>query len=149
MAELEVREIEDLLAVDICHLIKESKDGGFRFLERLMNDYKDGTNTFSGLGELLVGVYNEYGAIIAIGGLNIDPFSDSQQIGRLRRFYVAKDYRRNGVGTVLLKDIVSKAKCYFDVLVLHTDTVKADNFYTAFGFAKDCKYLNTTHYLDL
>ena len=149
MEEFEVREIKNLLTVDINHLVKEKKDGGFRFLERLMNDYKDGTNTFSASGEFLVGVYTKYGVLIAIGGLNIDPFSGSQKIGRLRRFYVATDYRRNGVGTVLLKDIVSKAKSYFDVLVLHTDTVKADNFYTAFGFIKDCKYLNTTHFLDL
>ena len=37
------------------------------------------------------------------------------------------------------------------MLVLHTDTRKADMFYTAFGFLKDedVKYQNSTHYLKL
>ncbi|MFJ8066043.1 GNAT family N-acetyltransferase [Psychrobacillus sp. NPDC096426] len=149
MGEFKVKEINDLLTDDIFHLVQESKIEGFHFLDRLTNDYKGGTNTFSEPGEFLVGAYNKYGAQVAVGGLNIDPFSDCQKIGRLRRFYVGKDYRRNGIGTVLLKDIVSKATCYYDVLVLHTDTIKADKFYTAFGFVKDSKYPNTTHFLNL
>nr|WP_235190072.1 GNAT family N-acetyltransferase [Bacillus gaemokensis] len=39
---------------------------------------------------------------MALGGLNIDPFSSEQEIGRLRRFYVSRDYRRKGIGKLLL-----------------------------------------------
>ncbi|WP_412762903.1 GNAT family N-acetyltransferase [Priestia megaterium] len=38
-----------------------------------------------------------------MGGINKDPFSNEGEIGRLRRFYVSKDYRRNGLGRRLLK----------------------------------------------
>ncbi|HCX5354411.1 TPA: GNAT family N-acetyltransferase, partial [Escherichia coli] len=78
--------------------------------------------------------------LIAIGGLNIDPFSNEQKIGRLRRFYVSRDYRRNGLGRLLLKKIICDAKNYYKVLVLHTDTEQADNFYTSFGFSKENRY---------
>jgi GNAT superfamily N-acetyltransferase len=36
--------------------------------------------------------------MIAIGGLNHEPYSDDKYTGRLRRFYVKKEYRRKGIG---------------------------------------------------
>ncbi|MFC0273687.1 GNAT family N-acetyltransferase [Metabacillus herbersteinensis] len=64
-----------------------------------------------------------------MGGLNIDPFSNEPNIGRLRRFYVSREYRRNGLGSLLLKKIIYEAKNYFKVLVLQTDTEQADTSY--------------------
>ena len=82
-----VQPIEHLLHDEISHLIMESKNSGFRFLERLWNDYNDGTNTFNKTGETLIGVFDSEGKIIGIGGLNIDPYTEDHTIGRLRRFY--------------------------------------------------------------
>lgn len=146
---MEIKRIENLLAIDLAHLVKESKEEGFRFLERLIDEYKDGTNSFNKPGEFLYGVYNTHGIVVAIGGLTINPFTEDQSIGRLRRFYVAADYRRKGVGALLLNEIISNAKRYYHVLVLHTDTVRADRFYTFSGFCKEGKFKNSTHYLYL
>jgi hypothetical protein len=88
MKEFEVKQIINLFCVDLTHLVKESKEEGFRFLERLVSDYKNGTNNFNKPGEFLYGMFNKEGVLIAIGGLNIDPYSNEQRIGRLRRFYV-------------------------------------------------------------
>lgn len=147
--EFEVKRIDNLLDVDLSHLVKESLEAGFRMLARLVDDYKLGENTFNQKGEVLYGVYNEQGRLSAVGGLNIDPFSNNDKIGRLRRFYVANDYRRNGIGTLLLNTIITEAKQHFEILVLHTDTEEAGQFYTAFGFHKGSIHPNATHELIL
>ncbi|MBM7656550.1 GNAT family N-acetyltransferase [Neobacillus cucumis] len=136
MGKYEVKHIDNLLNFDLDSLVKQSKEEGFRFLERLVNDFKNGSNTFNHFGEGLFGVFNEGGVLFAIGGLNKDPFSNDQYIGRLRRFYVSKEYRRNGIGSLLIKEIIEEAKRYYRILVLHTDTEQADKFYTSIGFLK-------------
>ncbi|SFB11729.1 MULTISPECIES: GNAT family N-acetyltransferase [unclassified Bacillus (in: firmicutes)] len=145
----EVKRIENLLDVDLSHLVKESQEAGFRMLGRLVDDYEKGENTFNQKGEALYGVYNEQGSLIAIGGLNIDPFSNNHKIGRLRRFYVATDYRRSGIGTLLLNTIVSEAKQHYEILVLNTKTEEADRFYNVFGFHRCSIHPNVTHELIL
>jgi GNAT superfamily N-acetyltransferase len=149
MEKYEVKQIQNLLHFDLNKLIKESKEEGFRFVERLANDYNNGSNTFNEMGEALFGVFNKKGEMIAIGGLNIDPFSNQPYIGRLRRFYVSKEYRRNGIGSLLLKKIINEAEKYFKILVLHTDTKPAEDFYASFGFSKENLYANSTHYMEL
>jgi GNAT superfamily N-acetyltransferase len=138
--------IPNLLKTEIQHLIKESQEDGFRFLDRLVNDYRNGFNTFTEQGEQLVGVFSE-GLLIAIGGLNRDPFSGEGNIGRLRRFYVAKEYRRTGIGRQLVEKILEGAEDSFNVIVLNTDTDQADRFYRSLGFLKENKYPNATHHL--
>ncbi len=115
----------------------------------MVKEYENGTNTFNDFGEFLFGVLNEKGEIVAIGGLNIDPFSNESYIGRLRRFYVSNQYRRTGVGSLLLKWIMNEGKEYYKVLVLHTDTEQAADFYTSFGFLNGSLYPNSTHYMEL
>ncbi|UOR12886.1 GNAT family N-acetyltransferase [Halobacillus amylolyticus] len=144
-----LKKIENLFQYDITYLVNESTEEGFQFLERLVNDYKIGTNTFKAPGESLYGVFNNDGALIAIGGLNIDPYLHEQKIGRLRRFYVSRAYRRNGIGTVLLKEIIRNAKLFYKVLVLHTDTEQADKFYTSLGFLRKNTYPKSTHFMNL
>lgn len=93
-------------------------------------------------------MFNEEGVLVAIGGLNKDPFSDGQNIGRLRRFYVDKEYRRNGIGSLLVKSIIDEAKRYYKILVLHTDTEQADRFYSSIGFTKGNLYPNSSHFTE-
>jgi len=148
MGEYEVKHINNLLDVDLNRLLKQSKEEGFRFVERLVNDYKNGSNTFNHFGESLFGVFNEVDELVAIGGLNKDPFSNDQNIGRLRRFYVDKEYRRNGIGSCLVNKLIGEAKRYYKILVLHTDTEEADKFYTFIGFSKKNLFQNSSHYME-
>ncbi|MGE7924064.1 GNAT family N-acetyltransferase [Viridibacillus arvi] len=148
MEKYEIKQINNLLNFDIDSLVKQSKADGFRFVERLVNDYKNGSNTFNHIGEGLFGVFNEEGVLVAIGGLNKDPFSNEQSIGRLRRFYVCKAYRRNGIGSLLVKRIIDEAKKYYKIIVLHTDTEQADKFYSSIGFSKKTLYPNSSHFME-
>jgi len=148
MGEYEVKHINNLLNFELDSLVKQSKEEGFRFVERLINDYKNGSNTFNNFGEGLFGVFNEECVLVAIGGLNKDPFSNGQYIGRLRRFYVSREYRRNGVGSLMVKRIIEEAKKYYKILVLHTDTEQADKFYSHIGFSKGNLYPNSSHFME-
>ncbi|MFE6169578.1 GNAT family N-acetyltransferase [Viridibacillus arvi] len=148
MEKYEIKQINNLLNFDIDSLVKQSKADGFRFVERLVNNYKNGSNTFNHIGEGLFGVFNEEGVLVAIGGLNKDPFSNEQSIGRLRRFYVCKAYRRKGIGSLLVKRIIDEAKKYYKIIVLHTDTEQADKFYSSIGFSKKTLYPNSSHFME-
>ncbi|HAM81981.1 GNAT family N-acetyltransferase [Ornithinibacillus bavariensis] len=148
MRKYEVKRIHNLLNFDLDSLVKQSREEGFCFVERLVNDYKNGSNTFNDFGEGLFGVFNDDNVLVAIGGLNKDPFSYGQNIGRLRRFYVSKAYRRNGIGSLLVKEIINEAKRYYKILVLYTDTEQADKFYTLIGFSKENIYSNSSHFIE-
>jgi GNAT superfamily N-acetyltransferase len=144
----ELKPITNLLEIDLHRLVEQSKEDGFRFLERLMNDYKSGSNTFNREGEVLIGVFNEKGIPVAIGGLNRDPFSKDANIGRLRRFYVSKEVRRSGIGRLLVNTIMHEAKKHFEIVLLHTDTEQGDRFYRAVGFTRGDLYPGASHYLE-
>ncbi len=149
MRRYDVKHINNLFNFNLDGLVQQSKEEGFHFVERLVNDYKNGSNTFKHFGEGLFGVCNEEDELVAIGGLNRDPFSNEQYIGRLRRFYVSKAYRRNGIGSLLVQRIIDEAKGYYKILVLHTDTEQADEFYTSIGFSKEDLYPNSSHLMEL
>ncbi|WP_058949880.1 GNAT family N-acetyltransferase [Oceanobacillus picturae] len=148
MKRYDVKHINNLFNFNLDSLVQQSKEEGFHFVERLVKDYQIGRNTFNHSGEGLFGVFNEYGLLVAIGGLNRDPFSNEQYIGRLRRFYVSKAYRRNGIGSLLVQRIIDEAKGNYKILVLHTDTEQADKFYTSIGFSKGDLYPNSSHFME-
>ncbi|ADY22095.1 GNAT family N-acetyltransferase [Bacillus paranthracis] len=145
MKDIHIQQIEDLMIYEHNYLVQESKEEGFNFLIKLKSEYKNKTNTFNKTGECLYGIFQE-GKLIGIGGLNEDPYSENNKIGRLRRFYIAKDYRRIGLGNLLLKQLLSHAEKYFKVVVLHTDTKQGDAFYIANGFVKGKLFKGSSHY---
>ncbi|HHT7180444.1 TPA: GNAT family N-acetyltransferase [Bacillus cereus] len=137
--------MENLMKYEFKYLVQESKEEGFKFLKKLINEYENELNTFNKSGECLYGIFQGE-KLIGIGGLNADPYTENNKIGRLRRFYIAKDYRRIGLGKLLLNKLLSHAEKYFKVVVLHTDTKQGDVFYTANGFVKREVYKRSSHY---
>ncbi|MEI2316726.1 GNAT family N-acetyltransferase [Bacillus paramobilis] len=148
MKDIHIQQIEDLMIYEHEYLVQESKDEGFYFLIKLISEYENKINTFNKTGECLYGIFHEE-KLIGIGGLTEDPYIINNKIGRLRRFYIAKKYRRKGLGRLLLVRIISDAKKYFNIVVLNTDTVQNDKFYTSIGFVKGTKYMGASYYLNL
>lgn len=146
---MNMKAIDDLKQVEISKLVEESEAEGYRFLRRLVNQYEDGTNTFNKAGEVLYGVWDPTGELVAIGGLNRDPYSDKSGVGRLRRFYISEHARRQGIGTNLLQEIVEYGKGHFNELVVRTDSSIADAFYRANGFSGDLGLPEATHHIVL
>ncbi|MCU5534301.1 GNAT family N-acetyltransferase [Bacillus cereus] len=145
MKDMHIQQIENLMKYEFKYLVQESKEEGFKFLKKLINEYENELNTFNKSGECLYGIFQGE-KLIGIGGLNADPYTENNKIGRLRRFYIAKDYRRIGLGKLLLNKLLSHAEKYFKVVVLHTDTKQGDVFYTANGFVKREVYKESSHY---
>ena len=119
---------------DIMHLVSESESEGFRFVRRFKDEFDSKLNNFSKHGEVLFAVTID-NSLIAIGGVN-SWGTDKDKIGRLRRFYVSKAYRNNGVGRRLLDRIETHAFEHFDTLVLYTESSEASNFYLNCGYTE-------------
>ncbi|PGD93970.1 GNAT family N-acetyltransferase [Bacillus wiedmannii] len=148
LKDIHIQQIEDLMIYEYDYLIEESKEEEFNFLIRLISEYENKINIFNKTGECLYGIFQGE-KLIGIGGLNEDPYTENNKISRLRRFYIAKEYRRKGLGRLLLVRIISDAKKYFNIVVLNTDTVQGDKFYTSIGFVKGIKFVGASHYLNL
>jgi len=146
---LAIERIKDLEKIDVSWLIQESEAEGYRFVRRLVEDFRNGRNRFDKPGEVLYGVWNEKGQLIAIGGVNQSPFDEGGRTGRLRRFYVLPDSRRSGVGTMLLQHIVESSKGNFDEVTLRTDSASSDAFYRANGFMNTDEFPESTHKMTL
>lgn len=147
MSDYKIMTIEDIQAINLCELLKESEQEGFRFVKRLVQDYRKGINRFNRPGEGLFGVFANDGRLLAIGGINREPYMKIAGTGRLRRFYVTVAYRRKGIGKALLDEILTFATRYFSQVVLNTDTEAASAFYLANGFEKLEAEANATHIL--
>ncbi|OTY80807.1 GNAT family N-acetyltransferase [Bacillus thuringiensis serovar vazensis] len=145
LKDIHIQQIEDLMIYEHEYLVQESKDEGFYFLIKLISEYENKINTFNKTGECLYGIFHGE-KLIGIGGLNEDPYTENNKIGRLRRFYITKDYRRIGLGNLLLKRLLYHAEKYFKVVVLHTDTKQGDAFYIANGFVKGELCKGSSHY---
>ncbi|MBM7579410.1 GNAT family N-acetyltransferase [Jeotgalibacillus terrae] len=134
---------------DISSLIDESLSEGFRFLQRLEDDYESESNRFSLEGEGLWYIMNSSSDVVAIGGINRQKSAGDMSTGRLRRFYVRSADRGKGVGAILLAHILSLSADHFHRIVLFTDTVKAAHFYEKHGFLKTDRYRDYTHFKEL
>ncbi|MEM5672758.1 GNAT family N-acetyltransferase [Bacillus cereus] len=145
MKDMHIQQIENLMKYEFKYLVQESKEEGFNFLKKLINEYENELNTFNKSGECLYGIFQGE-KLIGIGGLNVHPYTENNKIGRLRRFYIAKDYRRIGLGKLLLNKLLSHAEKYFKVVVYIQIRNKVMYFYTANGFVKREVYEGTSHY---
>ena len=113
----EIKQIENANIQCLITLANEAKVEGFKFVQRAIDEWADGTNSFSNAGEVLFGVFDK-GKCVAIGGLNIDPYSNDPNVGRVRHLYVSPGYRRRAIATGLLELIIERAKKYFRILRL-------------------------------
>ncbi len=82
-------------------LCAEAEGEGFQFMNRLLNDWKTGSNRFDQSHEcFLVACFGE--ELAGVGGLNQDPYVEGGTTGRIRHLFVRRSARRHGVGSALL-----------------------------------------------
>ncbi|MBE1207873.1 GNAT family N-acetyltransferase [Aminobacter carboxidus] len=105
---------------------------GFSMLRRLQDHWRDGSNTFAKPGEALFGVF-EGTSLVGMGGLNVDPYFADGGSGRVRHVYVDPEFRRHGVGRLLIEAIACHARARFALLNLRAPDA-AHAFYEALGF---------------
>jgi len=120
--------------VETAALASLARGEGFRFLDRLIAEWHEGVR-FDGPGERLIGAFNR-DRLVAIGGLNRDPYAGSPHIARLRRLYVAPDRRRDGLGRRLVASQLDGDNGQFKVVRLKAPDVAAAAFYDAIGVTR-------------
>ena len=138
----------DLPLADIQPLVVESRAQNHHFVNRLVNQYVDGSNRFDQPGEALYAAYVG-DQMVGVGGLNVDPYIDDSGAGRVRHLYVLADWRGRGVGRRLMQQIVDEARRHFSVLTLRTFNPDAARFYVAIGFEAVSNVESVTHRLVL
>ncbi|MEO0836736.1 MAG: GNAT family N-acetyltransferase [Cyanobacteria bacterium J06642_3] len=132
----------------INHLVEESLSQGFQFVSRLVREYNAGLNCFNKSGEMLLKA-SARGRIIGICGLNLDPYLKDSKIGRLRHLYVESAWRKQGVGLLLVTQLIHEAKQHYELLTLRTDTSAVHKFYQKLGFKTEPIIKHATHHLQL
>lgn len=122
----------------------ESQKEGYRFLLRLEEEWANGKNRFSKKGEGLFKItFKE--ELIGIGGITQDPYVLDDNFGRIRRFYIKPNWRRKGIGQLLLEYILKDKSLQFKEISLRTDTDVASRFYEKNGFVRLKGRAHQTH----
>ncbi|TDX00911.1 GNAT family N-acetyltransferase [Dinghuibacter silviterrae] len=137
--EPELMPITDGNVGELHSLIWESTRDGYLFLQRTIDDWYSGANKFDKPGEKLWGLFTGKD-LVGVGGLNIDPYSLTPKVGRVRHLYVRKDQRRAGCATIIMNKIMEEARQNFTVLRLFTDDPAASVFYEKLGFERTREY---------
>ena len=112
----------------------EARTEGHEFVDRLIAEHLSGENCFGRPGDCLLGV-TRHNALIAIGGLNADPYMCQPGIGRLRHLYVSRPYRRQAIARHLVQALLQRAAGHFHIVHLRTANPRAAALYQACGFS--------------
>lgn len=123
----------DSLPNDIEALVDAERAEGHRLVVRLVHEWMDGTNRFDKKGEVALEARID-GRLVAVGGLNHDPYLDDPGVGRIRHVYVVPGARGKGVGRHLVERLVDHARVGFRRVRLRTVTPEGTAFYLALGF---------------
>jgi GNAT superfamily N-acetyltransferase len=111
----------------------EARAEGYRHLDRLAEEWNSGKMRFDRDGEALFAAW--IGADLAgIGGLTIDPVLPGAL--RMRRFYVRKSFRRNGIGRAIAENLLTQAHAS-DRPVTVNGGAGSEPFWQSLGFAPD------------
>lgn len=145
---IQITEQTTLPLTELIPLLKISQEEGFEFIERLIQEYQNGVNRFDKSGEALFTIHDNQ-TLIAIGGINQDPYLPDTATGRIRHIYVLPAYRRQGIGKLLMSALITHAKGNFQALTLRTFTPQADQFYRHLGFKPEIQSEFATHILRL
>ena len=125
----------------------DARQEGFLFIERLWKEWQNGKNRFDAPGEMLYGCMDK-SELVAIGGLNQDPFAGRSGVGRIRRVYVRPAWRNRGIGDALVHALIENARKNFVSLHLRTDNPAAARLYERIGFSRS-SISNATHIMIL
>ena len=120
---------------------------GLGFVSRTTLEWVEGANRFDRPGEAFF-LAQEDSTVVGMCGLNVDPYLDEPDVGRLRHLYVLESRRRGGVGSRLVDECLGIGRASFQRVRLRTMDPGASAFYEALGFARTGEP-DATHTLDV
>jgi len=134
--------------LDLDGLLAESEQAGLRFVRRLVDEWASGANRFDRPGEKLFGAWVDR-RVVGVCGLNVDPYTAEEHVGRVRHLYVLSAFRRRGVGGRLIAEVIAAARGRFVALRLRTGNPEAARVYEAIGFRPSGPAADYTHVMEL
>lgn len=134
------------LPKDIQVLLRVSREEGHNLVERLVDDWEDGSNRFDRPGEVALEARLD-SRLVGVGGLNRDPYLNDPGVGRIRHVYVSPDARSLGAGRLLVLSLVEHARAHFSRVRLRTGRSEASGFYLRLGFVEAPDEPDATHQL--
>ena len=146
--KLTVEQVTGLLSAELDELVRESVRGGYQHVERLLREWRSGENRFDEGGEAFF-VARLDGKIVGVCGLNVDPFAEGSEAGRVRRLFVSERHRRSGIATALLERVCAEARKTFRVLRVGVGPSGEGVFYESLGFVPVAGVERCTHVLEL
>lgn len=136
----------DSVPPDVDELLTASRAEGYDLVERFVAGWEDGSNRFDLPGEVVLEVRLE-GRLVALGGLNRDPYHGDPTVGRIRHVYVHPDARGTGAGSALVIALMDHARDAFARVRLRAGPPAVGDFYVALGFQSTPDEENSTHQL--
>ncbi len=106
---------------------------GFRFLDRLQTELLVGIQERDGERSFFLAI-TVASRLAGVGGVTPDPYVSNDLTGRIRHVYVAPEYRRKGLGRLLIHTLEQRATEQYRELRLRTDTQSAALFYETLGY---------------
>ena len=134
--------------LDLDALLAESEQGGLQLVRRLVEEWASGANRFDRPGETLFGAWVD-GRVVGVCGLNVDPYTAEEGVGRARHLYVLSAFRRRGLGRRLIAAVIEAARGRFGKLRLRTANPEAARVYEAIGFRPSGRAADYTHIMEL
>ncbi len=98
-------------------------------------EWRSGANRFDKPGEAFCGVFRD-GALVAVGGLNADPYLPDPGVGRLRHVYVRPAWRRASLGAAITRHLLPLAVPRFRRVRLRIGDPGAARLYERCGFER-------------
>jgi GNAT superfamily N-acetyltransferase len=129
---ISIRKIE-LPIPGLERLQSEAQQEGYDFINTLVEEWANTQNRFDAPGEALCGHMDD-GLLVAVGGLNVDPFAGRPDMGRIRRVYVRQAWRNKGIGRALVTALVDVARGHFRSVRLRAENADAARLYENMGF---------------
>jgi GNAT superfamily N-acetyltransferase len=135
MSRVVLKPVIDCLPVGLDDVRAEASAEGYQFVERLTNDWEADAARFRRDGEALFGAYVSR-TLAAIGGITLDPFLADAL--RMRRFYVRRSFRGQGIGRRLVDALLENSWRAGRIVVVNAASGSSP-FWEAAGFVPDAR----------
>jgi GNAT superfamily N-acetyltransferase len=122
--------------IGFTQLRAEAEAENFHHMARLAEEWETRSQRFQFEGEgLFAALLND--RLMGVGGVTRDPVLPPDQALRVRRLYVRREGRRQGVGRALVHRIARQAFLHAPAVVTNARTPPAARFFEALGFAAE------------
>lgn len=116
---------------DMHVLAARASSEGYRFVDRLIGEWSDGSNRFERHGECLLAAYAGP-QLVGIGGITVEPAIAGAF--RMRRFYIDPAMRGRGIGRALAGELLDRARSITGLVTVHAGSPEAVAFWEFLGF---------------